>query len=200
MGKKKTAVSDMSKVNAFIKASLPQEKELHYGEGENEITVKVHFVISLDTQAKMVNEIKDGVFLGDADSINDYMPEYLGFWQRYSVVSNLTDFPLPKKAEDAWMILKYTSLYDDVMEAVGDKCRYHIFEVFDSADNAIRARLQYLATKTDTNKFLKKMAETVDPLNEAIGDSSELLKAFGESTDGLGAVLGDAISGAGKQA
>lgn len=70
------------------------------------------------------------------------------------VVKNFTDIQLPDKLDDLWLLLNYTAIYDDVVNAVGSE---DINDIFDAANKAIDTYRQYLATKTDISSFMDKI-------------------------------------------
>ena len=102
----------------------------------------------------MVREIIDGVFMDGKDSVNTYVPEFLTLLQKYAVIKYFTDLQLPTKLDDMWLVLNYTSLYDDVVQIVGES---EIKDIFDAANKAIDTYRQYLVSKTDMHSFMDKI-------------------------------------------
>lgn len=151
MEKNKKVNTYSTKFKTYLNNTVPTKKTLTYGEGENAFEVVVNPVLRFEDIVKMVNEIVDLVFVS-GETYAAYTPAYEDFAKRYVAISYYTDFKLPKKLDDAWLILKYTSLYDDVIEIVGKD----IVGIYAAADNAIASKCRYLENKTDLNAFMDK--------------------------------------------
>ncbi len=143
-----------ARIKAFVETSAPKVKELKYGDENNEFVVKVYPMLKFSRRMEMVREIVDGVFMEGRNSVKAYIPEYLTLLQKYVVVKNFTDIQLPDKLDDLWLLLNYTAIYDDVVNAVGSE---DINDIFDAANKAIDTYRQYLATKTDISSFMDKI-------------------------------------------
>ena len=74
MKRTKNENNNTAQIKALVEASAPKVGELKYGEGENEIIVKVYPVLPFSRRMEMVREIADGVFMDTKDSVNTYMP------------------------------------------------------------------------------------------------------------------------------
>lgn len=150
----KNGNNNTAQIKAFVEASAPKVKELRYGEGEKELVVKVYPVLPFMKRTEMVREIIDGVFMDGKDSVNTYVPEFLTLLQKYAVIKYFTDLQLPTKLDDMWLVLNYTSLYDDVVQIVGKR---EIKDIFDAANKAIDTYRQYLVTKADMHSLMDKI-------------------------------------------
>lgn len=156
----KTQISKKTNVvKAFISSQIDEPKELKYDLGDaGELVVKVMPVLPFIKRAEMVRMIASLVFINDGKSINDYMPEYIELSKRLNVVSYFTDFKIPKDINDVWLVLNYTSLYDDVVKIVGAD----IDRIFQEADALIESRRRYLENKTDLNTLFEKITGKLD--------------------------------------
>lgn len=156
----KTQISKKTNVvKAFISSQIDEPKELKYDLGDaGELVVKVIPVLPFIKRAEMVRMIASLVFINDGKSINDYMPEYIELSKRLNVVSYFTDFKMPKDINDVWLVLNYTSLYDDVVKIVGAD----IDRIFQEADALIESRRRYLENKTDLNTLFEKITGKLD--------------------------------------
>lgn len=156
----KTQISKkMNVVKAFISSQIVETRELKYDLGDaGELVVKVMPVLPFIKRAEMVRMIANLVFINEGKSINDYMPEYVELSKRLNVVSYFTDFKMPKDINDVWLVLNYTSLYDDVAKIVGAD----IDKIFQEADALIESRRRYLENKTDFNTLFEKITGKLD--------------------------------------
>jgi len=154
MKKSKSENNNTAQIRALVEATAPRVGELKYGEGETELVVKVYPVLPFTKRMEMVREIVDGVFMDEKDSVKTYVPEYRTLLERYTVIKIFTDLTLPTKLDDMWMVLKYTTIYDDVVKLVGEA---DIEDIFDAANNAIDTYRQYLVAKTDVNSLMNKI-------------------------------------------
>ena len=150
----KNGNNNTAQIKAFVEASAPKVTELKYGEGEKELVVKVYPVLPFMKRTEMVREIIDGVFMDGKDSVNTYVPEFLTLLQKYAVTKYFTDLQLPTKLDDMWLVLNYTSIYEDVIKIVG---RFEVKDIFDAANKAIDTYRQYLVSKTDMNSLMDKI-------------------------------------------
>lgn len=143
-----------AQIKAIIEKSAPKVTELKYGEGDKELTVKVYPVLPFMKRTEMVREIVDGVFMDEKNTVNTYVPEFLTLLQKYTVIKYFTDLQLPTKLDDMWLVLNYTSIYEDVIKIVG---KFEVKDIFDAANKAIDTYRQYLVSKTDMNSFMDKI-------------------------------------------
>lgn len=156
----KTQISKKTNVvKAFISSQIDEPKELKYDLGDaGKLVVRVMPVLPFVKRAEMVRMIASLVFINEGKSINDYMPEYIELSKRLNVVSYFTDFKMPKDINDVWLVLNYTSLYDDVVKMVG----VDIDRIFQEADALIESRRRYLENKTDLNTLFEKVTGKLD--------------------------------------
>lgn len=156
----KTQISKKTNiVKAFISSQIDEPKELKYDLGDaGKLVVKVMPVLPFVKRAEMVRMIASLVFINEGKSINDYMPEYIELSKRLNVLSYFTDFKMPKDINDVWLVLNYTSLYDDVVKMVG----VDIDRIFQEADALIESRRHYLENKTDLNTLFEKITGKLD--------------------------------------
>lgn len=163
--KTKNINSNTAQIEALIEAEAPKNEELIFGDGEDKLIVKVCSVLPFTKRVEMVREIVDGVFMDNKDSVNTYMPEYLSLIQKYAVIKYFTDFKLPTKLDDMWLVLNYTSLYAKVVNLVG---KDEIKDIFDAANMAIDTYRRYLTAKTDTNSFIDKIGNFIGDFESKI--------------------------------
>lgn len=158
MKRSKNENKNTAQIRALVETSAPRVGELKYGEGETELIVKVYPVLPFTKRMEMVREIVDGVFMDAKDSLKSYMPEYRTFLERYAVIKFFTDLALPTKLDDMWLVLKYTTIYDDVVNLIG---KADIEDIFDAANKAIDTYRQYLVAKTDVNSLMNKIGDVL---------------------------------------
>ena len=166
-------------IKALVEETAPRLQELTYGEGDNQLVIKVYPVLPLVQRANMVKEIADGVFVGDGKTINSYRPEMLEFLRKYATIAYFTDAKLPKNIESLWIFLNYTPVYNDVADLIGDELK----EIFLAADSMIETRRQYLVRKTDINSFVKTLGDALKGLESKI--SKEDIDKVTETLKGL---------------
>lgn len=164
----KTQVSKKTNnIRGFIESQMVEAQELKYKIGEtDELIVKVMPILPFTKRAEMVRTIASLVFINDGKAIDDYMPEYIELSKRLNVISYFTDFKMPKDINDVWLVLNYTTLFDDVVKIVGAD----VYNIFAEADELIKARKHYLENKTDLNmlfaKLMNKLEEFGTQFNE----------------------------------
>lgn len=154
MKKSKNENNNTAQIRALVETTAPRVGELKYGEGETELVIKVYPVLPFTKRMEMVREIVDGVFMDEKDSVKTYVPEYRTLLERYTVIKFFTDLTLPTKLDDMWLVLKYTTIYEDVVKLVGEA---DIEDIFDAANKAIDTYRQYLVAKTDVNSLMNKI-------------------------------------------
>ncbi|MGN0819840.1 MAG: hypothetical protein ACI4M6_05535 [Christensenellaceae bacterium] len=179
MSIKKVNIKNIMK--RLVQDSAPVAKELRYKTEIGELTFKVYPVISYKDRIAMVRDIVDGVFMGEKNTIDCYMPEFLSLVQRNAVVSYFTDLKLPEKLEEAWLFLKHTTIYDDVVKIVGDE----IQEIFTAADETIEVYKKYLTNKSDINKLVSRIGLSLEEMAKNMPEVS----ADGINVDGLNDAL-----------
>lgn len=163
--KKTKNANNTAQIKALVEASAPRVNELKYGEADNELIVKVYPVLPFTKRMEMVREIVDGVFMDEKDSVNTYVPEFLSLLQKYTVIKFFTDLSLPTKLDDMWLVLNYTSIYDDVIKIVGFN---DVNDIFEAANKAIDTYRQYLTTKSDFNSLMKKIGGALSDIESKI--------------------------------
>ncbi len=196
MKRTKNENNNTAQIKALVEASAPKVGELKYGEGENEIIVKVYPVLPFSRRMEMVREISDGVFMDTKDSVNTYMPGYLTLLQKFVVVKNYTDLRLPTKLDDMWLVLNYTSIYSDVVKMVGED---EINDIFDASNKAIDTYRQYLTTKTDISALMNKIGGVLSDFEgripqEDINEITSKLKEMPKGStlqDIIGSIIGN---------
>lgn len=182
-------------IESLVKTMAPKISELRYGEGDNEVVISVFPVLPFVKRSAMVREIVDGVFMDNKDTVDTYVPEFLTLLQKYTVLKYFTDFPLPKEINDLWLVLNFTTIYEDVVEIVGVE---EIKDIFDAANNAIDTYRQYLVRKTDINSLMGKIGGMMGDIESKISkeDIDSVLSKVKEFTGGssmqdlIGALIG----------
>ncbi len=166
--------------NAFKALIEKQGKcpvELKYGDDGFQFTVNVNPIIPFKKRCEMIKFIVDSVFTSGINTIQSYTPEYEEFARRCAVIDYYTDLKLPDKLDDVWLLLNQTTIYFDVVEAVG---REEIGLVFEEARKGIDARKQYLANKTDINALFEKIGNMVSNVGNDFSkeDLNSILDVF----------------------
>ena len=157
MEENKTEKNNAAQMKALVEVCAPKVKELKYGEGENEFKFNVYPVLPFRDRIQVVKDIVDGVFMDKQDTVYTYAPEFETLVKRYAVVSHYTDLSLPDSLDDIWLVLHCTTIYEDVVKAVGEA---EIEDVLGAADKTIDTYRRYVETKTDINSFMNKIGET----------------------------------------
>lgn len=138
-------------------------QELKYTiDEETELIVKVHPVLPFSKRTELIRRIVDWAFMNEGKTLNDYNPEFVEFSKRSNIISYFTDFEVPKRVNEAWLVLNYTSLYDDVIKIVGSD----IERILAEADEIIKVRVNYLERKTDLNDFFERIAKKIETYGE----------------------------------
>lgn len=191
-------VNEKDIIKNLIQDNAPALKELKYSTSIGELKIKVYPVIPYRKRVEMIRYIVDGVFMGDKNTIDCYMPEFLALVKRHATVLYFTDFKLPKKIEDMWLVLKYTTIYDDVATIVGEELK----EIFDAAEASINAYKEYLTKKTDLYALISKIGQYAKDFKKDmpkldfkkfdVKKISEALKANGVDID-LSGILGSIL-------
>lgn len=166
----KTQVSKKTNnVRGFIESQMVETQELKYKIGEtDELIVKVMPILPFTQRAEMVRTIASLVFINDGKTIDDYMPEYIELSKRLNVISYFTDFKMPKDINDVWLVLNYTTLFDDVVKIVGTD----VYNIFAEADELIKARKHYLENKTDLNMLFAKLTNKLDEFGTQFNENN----------------------------
>lgn len=181
----KTTINENSiqKLKSLFETNAPKSSELVYSIGDEELKIKVNPIISFTKRIQLVREIVDSVFMDNKNTVHTYAPEILTLVKRHAVIKCFTDLSLPDKLDDMWLILNYTSIYQDVIEIVGIK---EIESIFKDAEDIIEVYKQYLATKTDANIFMDKITEFVSNIKSNINEESisKALSTFEKMSQG----------------
>lgn len=196
MNTKKVTEKDI--IKNLIQENAPAVKELKYITNIGELKIKVYPVIPYQKRVEMIRYIVDGVFSGDKNTIDCYMPEFLGLVKRLATILYFTDFKLPKKIEDMWLTLRYTTIYEDVAKIIDGELQ----EIFDAAEDYINAYKEYLTNKTDIYNLISKIGNyakdftkdmpKLDLMNFDLSKLNEALKANGVNID-LNGILGSIL-------
>ncbi len=181
----KTTINENSiqKLKSLFETNAPKSSELVYSIGDEELKIKVNPIISFTKRIQLVREIVDSVFMDNKNTVHTYAPEILTLVKRHAVIKYFTDLSLPDKLDDMWLILNYTSIYQDVIEIVGIR---EIESIFKDAEDIIEVYKQYLATKTDANIFMDKITEFVSNIKSKINEESisKALSTFEKMSQG----------------
>lgn len=183
MSKTKINENSIQKLKSLFETNAPKSSELVYSIGDEELKIKVNPIISFTKRIQLVREIVDSVFMDNKNTVHTYAPEILTLVKRHAVIKCFTDLSLPDKLDDMWLILNYTSIYQDVIEIVGIK---EIESIFKDAEDIIEVYKQYLATKTDANIFMDKITEFVSNIKSKINEESisKALSTFEKMSQG----------------
>ncbi len=149
-----------SKLEAFVKAQLAEPTVLSYQIGDDKLEVRVNPVLPFAKRMEMIRSIAGMLFTADGSSIDNYMPGYDELAKKIMLVMYYTDLDVPQDVGDAWILLKYTTLFDDVTRVLGED----VDKIFDVVDKIVAVRRDYLVNKTDINTLFNKITEKVDAL------------------------------------
>lgn len=152
---------------AIIGANLIAEKVLGYGEGDTVVKVTVKKCIPFEKRAELVRGIAETVISKEATSISGYYPEYLKLAQKYLTVAYYTDIVMPDDINEMWEILQNSTLYDDVVDFVGND----IYDIYDESERLIETRVAYLENNSEINEIFMKIAETIITYGKKISES-----------------------------
>lgn len=153
----------------------PEEKLCYEKDGETfEVQLKLN--VSLREMGAIIRDFLDFCFDTKMETIEDYYPHSKEFARRFSILSNVTDLEFPDDVEEIWQIVMNTPIFDDVR-----KCDVGLFAVIDAAmAEAVEVRKRYLENKTDFNKFLAKVEDSLSEGVEQINpdDIKKLIETF----------------------
>lgn len=184
MKKSKIEKNNTAQIKSLVEKSASKTSELRYGEDGNELIVVVYPVLPFTKRMQMIREIVDGVFMDEKDTVLTYAPEFLSLLKKYAIIKYFTDLSLPNKLDDMWLVLNYTTIYDDVAQIIGDK---EINDIFEAAENGIDTYRQYLITKTDTNSFMNKISKAISDFEANIPqeDMAQALESLKDMPQGF---------------
>ncbi len=168
----------------FVEREAPKMQELRYGEGEGEFSVKVYPVLPLSERIKMEKEIFNDVFMGDADNIASFVPCYIDLAKRYATIKYFTDLEIPDTVDEAWFLLNYTPIYDDVAAILGEE----LGKIFDEVDKRIEAHCNYLENKADFNAIVRKLSDALQKFEDRI-PQEDIAKIMDSIKGGVGSIL-----------
>jgi len=158
----------VSQSNKATKVSYEIESE------KFEFTVKP--VISFTKRMQLVNEIINLVVDNTTNTLIDYNPATRKFAQRYAIIKYFTDINLPKNADDVWLLLTQTQIYEDTIAIVGED----IDDIIKEADSGINALVEQLTRKSNIQSMLNKLIDNAEfgatEGGEILGQVVELFK------------------------
>lgn len=158
----------VSQSNKATKVSYEIESE------KFEFTVKP--VISFTKRMQLVNEIINLVVDNTTNTLIDYNPATRKFAQRYVIIKYFTDINLPKNADDVWLLLTQTQIYEDTIAIVGED----IDDIIKEADSGINALVEQLTRKSNIQSMLNKLIDNAEfgatEGGEILGQVVELFK------------------------
>lgn len=169
---------------------VPKPEEFNFGPEKSQIKVTTHPVISASNWVLMAREIADTILPDGATDLSNYTPELLSVARRYAVIKYFSDFKVPN-GDAFWLLVNYTSLYDDII----DRIRFNdVRAIFEAADKLIAARLQRIGGNGDLSNIgqtiigaLNKLAEKFSSVdfNEFVSALSKLPNGEAVSTEAL---------------
>lgn len=153
-------------VKNFVENNSKEAVTLSYGEGDNRFEVRVSPIITLRARTNLINEVVNAVFANLSNDINDYAPEFIKYAKREAIISYFTDFPMPKTAEESWLVINCTPLYEDVAKVIGDD----LDDILKSIDSAIDAKKMYLVNKSDLNRMFEKVTSVIEKTGDQLAN------------------------------
>jgi len=104
---------------ALIAKSAKEQKELKYGEGGDELIVKINSLPSVAKRTEAIEMASDLLFSFES-GIDGYIPSLLTFARKYAVLVCFTDINFNFDLSDIWTVVNATELYSDVVREVGE--------------------------------------------------------------------------------
>lgn len=156
-----------------------------------EIHIKVQPQLSIEKRLEMVHEIYNFVCINSEEddlsdvepTIGNYMAGLLHYAQRYAVITYFTDLEiLSDNGRDVKLVNKLimnTSLYEKVMEIVGDEAE----SIFQEAGELIKVYRDTIVGNYNFNSVAKKLTTFIESISEQFktlnaDEINELLAKF----------------------
>lgn len=156
-----------------------------------EIHIKVQPQLSIEKRLEMVHEIYNFVCINSEEddlsdvepTIGSYMAGLLHYAQRYAVITYFTDLEIPSdNGRDVKLVNKLimnTSLYEKVMEIVGDEAE----SIFQEAGELIKVYRDTIVGNYNFNSVAKKLTTFIESISEQFktlnaDEINELLAKF----------------------
>ena len=102
-------------LKAFMSGLNKEPVELKYGEGKEQLTIKIFPVIPFERRLELIESIAGTVFVSGGKTIDGYLPASIKFAKRYAIIGYFTDFKFPAEINGIWAIVNQSGLYDDVL-------------------------------------------------------------------------------------
>lgn len=156
-----------------------------------EIHIKVQPQLSIEKRLEMVHEIYNFVCINSEEddlsdvepTIGNYMAGLLHYAQRYAVIAYFTDLEIPSdNGRDVKLgnkLIMNTSLYEKVMEIVGDEAE----SIFQEAGELIKVYRDTIVGNYNFNSVAKKLTTFIESISEQFktlnaDEVNELLAKF----------------------
>lgn len=156
-----------------------------------EIHIKVQPQLSIEKRLEMVHEIYNFVCINSEEddlsdvepTIGNYMAGLLHYAQRYAVITYFTDLEiLSDNGRDVKLVnrlIMNTSLYEKVMEIVGDEAE----SIFQEAGELIKVYRDTIVGNYNFNSVAKKLTTFIESISEQFktlnaDEINELLAKF----------------------
>lgn len=154
------------KMKSLISKNLERKNKLEYSIEEGTIVINVKPLISFTDRVKLIKEIASNAFIEESNnSVTQYSPEFITFLKRYYILSYYTDIKLPENINDAWLILRYTDIFDDVKKIIGEDI---VKEIFDEVDDIINVRKKIVVASNSYLNLFMQISAIINQLTSGI--------------------------------
>lgn len=154
------------KMKSLISKNLERKNKLEYSIEEGTIVINVKPLISFTDRVKLIKEIASNAFIEESNnSVTQYSPEFITFLKRYYILSYYTDIKLPENINDAWLILRYTDIFDDVKKIIGEDI---VKEIFDEVDDIINVRKKIVVASNSYLNLFMQISAIINQLTTGI--------------------------------
>lgn len=136
--------------------SNAREQTVTFGK-DNSISIVVKPTINYSMRLRMIKDIVSLVIQKNSDGTETYCPDMCEFAKRYFVINYFTNVELPQNIDEAWLLLRYTNLFD----AVYDICQPFCDDVLRAAEEEIRFKRNVLEKNSGILSELNKMIQSI---------------------------------------
>lgn len=150
----------------IVNKNYNAKKKIVYGDGEDAVTLVVRKAIPYKERLELVIKIVESCFDDEQDTLQSYFPYAVEYWKRYYILDAYTNIKMPLDIDEAWVILKHSQVYSDVLEYAKEDIESLLCEV----DDGIETKKDYLEHKSVFSKMLGGFSGAFEKISERLGD------------------------------
>lgn len=186
---KKTQLTDAQKIINAQKRKDALTIQYLDEETKEEIHIEVSLISTLKERSDMVADICD-MIIGSNDVENldasDYRPSLSTFARRCAVISYMTNLKLPTDPTCLYELVMNTSLYEDIMGAIGQDNINKVYGIFAEADEKIDFYKDIITKTFGMRKIMNVVNELSTQITERVKDINvDELKGIMENLKGV---------------